>query len=251
MAARAAQEKWVEQNPWANAQHPYHQQSRSPFTFQNPPANPSVNLFRQGSAQDRRTNSPFTTPLPPQRKSDYHPNGLNSAETIAAASDPPSSARANPPPTDKTHLSVIGGDDGSPTGALKVRSAMHNPLANRDDRRNFSNISSTSTIDAPNDSPAALGPTASHDHDRRAPPPQNPYAGVTHSPMPSSLPVEATASQQAFPTSALHAQHGKPEDRRPELYDSVNFRPAMGAYGTPLPLFAGGSPVRKEGQRAT
>lgn len=238
MAARAAQEKWVEQNPWANAQHPFHQQSRSPLNFSNPHANPSMNLFRQGSAQDRRTNSPFTTPLPPQKRADYQPNGMGSAETIGVASDPPSSAIATTQTIDKSRHGGTG-DDGSPISSLKVRSALSNPLTNREDRRNFSNISSTSTIDAPGDSPAGI------ELDRR----QNPYGGLIHAPMSSSLPAETSNAHTPFPTSSFHAQHGKPDDRRPELFENANFRPTMGAYSAPL--FANGSPVRKESQRAT
>ncbi|KAL1302489.1 hypothetical protein AAFC00_002880 [Neodothiora populina] len=243
LAARAAREKWVEQNPWANAQHPFHQQSRSPFSLQNQQhANLSVNLFRQGSAQPHRTQSPFTTPMASQKRADFHPNGLNSGDTIAAPSDPPSSAVTAAPNTDKTSLSVAR-DDGSPISSLKVRSALANPLANHEDRRNFSNISSTSTIDAPND-----GVTAA-DHERHH------YAGPMHGPaMQSSLLAEASAAQHGHMTNPMHMQHGKADDRAPEqLYDSVNFRRQMGGggpFGTPVPLFAGRSPVRKEGQRA-
>ena len=245
MAARAAQERWVEQNPWANAQHPSHQQSRTPapyppYNFHNPPqSNPAVNLFPQASAQPR-TNSPFSTPLPPQKRADYHTNGLGSGETIGVPSDPPSSAAQAQTTVDKAYPSRAN-DDGSPIDSIKVRAAIANPLLTRDDRRNFSNISSASTIDAPNDSSG--GP----DLDR----PHHLYAGLAHGPMPPSLPTSSSASQHPFSTGALHAQHIKHDDRRPELYDSVNFRPAIGAYGPPIPMFGNGSPIRPEKQRAT
>lgn len=240
MPARAAEEKWLEQNPWANPQHPSNQQSRTPapfppFGFANPPTNPSMTLFRQGSAHGHRTSSPFITPMA-QRRADHHESAMGSAETIGIASDPPSSVPQAPQTAEKTHQGPSK-DDGSPIDSLKVRAAIGNPFANREDRRNFSNISNASTIDAPTDH--TVGPDMDRQH--------NPYAGLAH-----QLRTESSNQQQSFVTSALHAQHGKPDDRRPGLYDidrldSVNFRP----YGAPMPLFAGGSPARQEGQKAT
>jgi len=93
--------------------------------------------------------------------------------------------------------------DGSPTAYMKRIPGQ---------KRDFSGLSSASTIDAPADS----GHMADHA-------------------MPS-LPVEHSAVNQAFVTSALHAQNG--DERRPELYNSVDFRRA-GAFGTPKPLGPG------------
>jgi len=193
---------------------------------------PPRNLFHAPLVQPQRTNSPFTTPLPPQKRVDYHANGLGSGDTIAVPSDPPSSALAASQNVDKAHHHGTG-EGSSPMDSFKSRTTFSNPLGIREDRRNFSNMSSASTIDAPND--ATAGP---HDERHR----QNPYAGLVYAS------GEPSSSHQPFAASNLHTQHGKPEDRRPELYEGVNFR-QIGAYASPL--FANGSPIRQEKQRAT
>jgi len=191
-AAGLAEKEFLEQTPWANPHHPVHQQSRTPSAFRPQP------LGLQSSGPP--TGIPFTTPLPGAQRTD-HPPGSN--ETVGVTSDPPSSAIIAPPTMDRIQLIPHDREmaDGSPTGAYMKRLPGQ--------KRDFSGLSSASTIDAPAD-PGHMGDHA----------------------MPS-LPVEHSAVNQAFVTSALHAQNG--DERRPELYNSVDFRRA-GAFGTPKPL---------------
>ncbi|THX38644.1 hypothetical protein D6D10_04906 [Aureobasidium pullulans] len=237
-SVRTAEERFIEQTPWANPQHPLHHQSRTPGPFGTYGMHLQPNLMRQGSAQGQRTTSPFSTPLPnPAKRAEYPQNGLGSNDTIGIPSDPPSSAV--PQTGDRFAQGPVGGDI-SPTDQLKVRSALANPLANRADRRDFSGLSSASTIETPSD-PA--------DMDRHGVPS---HTSAAHNGLPIQLPVEHSAPQQAFVTSALHTQNGKPEDRKPELYENINYRrPQLGAFGTPMPLFGTNSPAHPDGQKAS
>ena len=114
-------------------------------------------------------------------------------------SDPPSSALAASQNVDKAHHHGAG-ERSSPMDSFKSRPAFSNPLGIREDRRNFSNMSSASTIDAPND--ATTGP---HNERHR----QNPYAGLVHAS------GEPSNSHQPFVTSNLHTQHGNPRTDGP------------------------------------
>lgn len=192
-------------------------------------------MLRQESAQAHRTNSPFTTPLHAQKRLDYQNNGLGSSDTIGILSDhdPPSSAAAAPPTTARAHLSASR-EDGSPIDSLKVRAATSNPIGNREERRNFSGLSSASTIETPSD-PA--------EQDR----PQYQFAGIPHN---STYAAEIPQPHQAFVASALHSHNSKSEERKPDMYDNPNFRPH--AFGNQMQqLFAGASPARHDGQKAS
>ncbi|GAB7357029.1 hypothetical protein MBLNU459_g7855t1 [Dothideomycetes sp. NU459] len=240
-SARTAEERFLEQTPWANPQHPYHQQSRTPapfgpYTMHTQSANsPAVNLLRHESSQGHRTNSPFT-PLHAQKRFDYHQtNGLGSSDTIGIPSDPPSSVVAAPPTTDRMYLGASR-DDGSPVDSLKVRAATSNPVGNREDKRNFSGVSSASTIETPSD-PA--------EQDR----PQYQFAGI---PPNSAYSVDLPGGpHHVYVTSALHAHNSKGEERKADMYDNASFRPQLGAFGNQMPLFAGASPARQDGQKAS
>lgn len=206
---RLAQKEFLEQTPWANPQHPIHQQSRSPAAFglgtQSP--HPSmVNPFRQSSAMGQHS-SPFSTPLIGiQKRTNHEPNGPSPGD-----GEPPSSVFAAPPTADRIQLiPVDGAGEGSPTGQMKR--AMGGP--HNTGKRDFSGLSSASTIETPSD-PADSG------HD---------YGG----PRPPSLANQASAAHQAFDTSALHAQNG--DARRPETYASGDMWRKFGAFGTPMPL---------------
>lgn len=240
-SARTAEERFLEQTPWANPQHPYHQQSRTPAPFvpynvhgqsANHPS--TINMLRQESAQGQRTASPFTTPLHAQKRSDYQANGLSSSDTIGIHSDPPSSVLAAPPNIDRAYLGASR-EDGSPIDSLKVRVATSNPVATREDKRNFSGLSSASTIETPSD-PA--------EQDR----PQYQFAGIPH---PSAYSAEITAPQQAFGTSAMHPHNNKGEERKPDMYDNANFRPQLGAFGNQIQHFVGAPSARQDGQKAS
>jgi hypothetical protein len=235
---RTAEERFIEQTPWANPQHPLHHQSRTPGPFGTYGMHLQPNMMRQVSAPGQRTASPFTTPLPnPAKRADYPQNGLGSNDTIGIPSDPPSSAAV--PQTGEKFVHGPPGDL-SPTDQLKVRSALGNPLNNRGERRDFSGLSSASTIETPSD-PAEV--------DRHGP--MN--TSVAHNGLPMQLQVDHSAPQQAFVTSALHTQNGKADDRKPDLYDNnINYRrPPMGAFGTPMPLFGTNSPAHPDGQKAS
>ena len=81
-------------------------------------------------------------------------------------------------------------------------------------KRDFSGLSSTSTIELSSD-------------------PINHVDGV-------SVPADMAAPNQAFATSGIHGPHGSHGDGgRTGGYEGVDFRRA-GAYGTPLPMGAGG-----------
>ncbi|KAH0166259.1 hypothetical protein KCU67_g4382, partial [Aureobasidium melanogenum] len=236
-SVRTAEERFIEQTPWANPQHPLHHQSRTPGPFGTYGMHLQSNLIRQSSAPGQRTASPFTTPLPnPAKRAEYPQNGLGSNDTIGIPSDPPSSAV---PQTGERFAQGPPGDV-SPTDQLKVRSALGNPLGNRGERRDFSGLSSASTIETPSD-PAEVDRHGAPSHTSAAP-----------NGLPLGLPIEHSAPQQAFVTSALHTQNGKPEDRKPELYENINYRrPQIGAFGTPMPLFGTNSPAHQDGQKAS
>lgn len=161
-------------------------------------------------------NSPFSTPqVGPQRRVYHEANGQASAETVALPSEPPSSILAPLPTADRIQLiPVDGAGDGSPTAQAKR--AMGGPR--NDGRRDFSGLSSASTIEVPSDpaEPGHLGYGA---------------------PRPPTLVNDALAPHQPFDTSALHAQHG--DSRRPETYATGDMWRKMGAFGTPVPFGTG------------
>lgn len=241
-SARLAEEKFLEQTPWANPQHPSHRQSHTPASYTPNMGNPngapwqsvsSSSLFlRQVSAQGQRNGSPFTTPFNAQKRMDQN-SGPGSGETIGA-SDPPSSVQAAPPTTDRIQLIPFDRMDASPSDQMKARAAVMPGGAARTlaDKRDFSGLSSASTIETPND--AADDNRASHAMNNNIPP------------VPPYLHTEQSAPNQAFATSAIHAQHG--EDRRSELYESVDMRRRLGAFGTPLPLAGAGLSATADGR---
>ncbi|KAI5238316.1 hypothetical protein E4T43_07525 [Aureobasidium subglaciale] len=237
-SVRTAEERFIEQTPWANPQHPLHHQSRTPGPFGTYGMHLQPNLMRQGSAQGQCTTSPFTTPLPnTAKRAEYSQNGLGSNDTIGIPSDPPSSAV--PQNGDRFAQGPPGGDI-SPIDQLKVRSTLGNPLGNRGDRRDFSGLSSASTIETPSD-PAEF--------DRHRAPS---HTSAAQNGLPLQPPAEHSAPQQAFVTSALHAHNGKQDDRKPELYENVNYRRSqLGAFGASMPLFGTNSPAHQDGQKAS
>ncbi|KAI4828159.1 hypothetical protein E4T44_09800 [Aureobasidium sp. EXF-8845] len=234
-SGRTAEERFIEQTPWANPQHPLHHQSRTPGPFGTYGMHLQPNMMqRQVSAPGQRTTSPFTTPLPNSAKrADYPQNGIGSNDTIGIPSDPPSSAV---PQTGEKFTQGPPGDI-SPTDQLKVRSALGNPLNNRGDRRDFSGLSSASTIETPSD-PAEV--------DRHGPL----HISAAHNGIPLQHQIDHSAPQQAFVTSSLHTQNGKPDDRKQDLYDNYR-RPQLGAFGAPMPLFGTNSPAHPDGQKAS
>lgn len=152
---RLAQKEFLEQTPWANPHHPVHAQSRTPSAFghhglSSQPTPPYSLLNRPASA--------FATPL---IGTDRHPGEQlppGSNETIGAISDPPSSVLAAPPTADRIRLIPFEqSGDTSPTSHVK-----RNPGTKRD----FSGLSSASTIDmqpeGPSDNRMAMDITASH-----------------------------------------------------------------------------------------
>jgi hypothetical protein len=238
-SVRTAEERFIEQTPWANPQHPLHHQSRTPGPFGTYGMHLQSNLMRQGSG-GQQNGSPFTTPLPStSKRAEYPQNGLGSNDTIGIPSDPPSSAV--PQTGERFAQGPLGGDI-SPTDQLKVRAALGNPLANREDRRNFSALSSASTIETPSD-PAEM--------DRVYGPPIHTSA-LANGLHPPPMIEHSSIAQQPFATSALHVQSAKPDERRPELYENINYRrPQLGAFGAPMPLFANGSSAHQDGQKAS
>jgi len=78
-----------------------------------------------------------------------------------------------------------------------------------DSRRNFSGLSSTSTIEAPI---------------------SDPVAPMSDGP----LRQDAAAPNQAFATSALHS-HTPGDEKGADQYESVDYR-RLGAFGTPGPI---------------
>lgn len=202
-----AQKEFLEQTPWANPHHPVHQQSRTPSAFGSHPvglqSSAAVTMARLGHGQVAA--SPFSTPMgAPIRNADQEPNVPGSNETLGIPSDPPSSAMAAPPTSDRLPMTQMErNQDGSPTAYVKRVPGQ---------RRDFSGLSSTSTIDAPG---------------------EQSMSGDVHMP---PLPVDSSAPNQAFATSAIHAQHG--DDRKPEVYEHTDYRRA-GGFGTPGPLSGG------------
>ena len=202
-----AHKEFLEQTPWANPHHPVHQQSRTPSAFGSRPVGfqPPVSGSMPRPVQGQLGPSPFSTPMgAPQRNTDHDPNVPGSNETLGIPSDPPSSVMAAPPTTDRSlFMPMERSHDGSPTSYVKRIPGQ---------RRDFSGLSSTSTIDAPAD-----------------------QANFGDIQMPA-LPANNLAPNQAFATSAIHAQHG--DMRKPEVYEHPDYRRA-GGFGTPGPLTAG------------
>lgn len=233
-----AQKEFLEQTPWANPQHPVH---RTPSAFA--PYNlatqsshqPVMNMLRNPSMHPHRTSSPYSTPvLGSQRRMDYHMNGLGSSETVGISSDPPSGHAPAPTTGDRAQLAPFdrAGDE-SPIGQVKRARGT----SRVDGKRNFSGLSSASTIETPSD-PI----TAADDHRSHA----SAGLGMMH----HSLPMDSSSTHQSFATSALYAQHG--DERMPEVYESASYRPRMGAFGTPLPLGGVALPptVGREGRQS-
>ncbi|TKA63614.1 hypothetical protein B0A49_10433 [Cryomyces minteri] len=201
---RAAEEQFLEQTPWANPQHPVHAAALYPEHRM---------AQQQGS---RNTSNPFTTPASRKRVTDLHaPNG-SSSSTIGIPSDPPSSVVPAPPTGDRMQAHPSSGPAGSdsPLDVTKRNAAA---------RRDFSGVSSASTIDAI----------------------EQIHSSSTHHSQPphrtTGVAPDASALHHPFHASSVgpNAHHNQPArtglDREAPIviYDNPPFPPPRGSFGTP------------------
>lgn len=145
------------------------------------------------------------------------PLDQSSSGTVAAHSDgaePPSSIAAAPPIEGRTH-GHPSRDLASPLNVTKHRQNGGELTG----FRNISNISGASTIDAPESA-------------------EKEKAGREMMP---GIVKESSAPQHIFETSQLH-RHINDARKQHEVFANASFRPAEGAYGTPVPLPASSGP---------
>ncbi|KAF2225440.1 hypothetical protein BDZ85DRAFT_66615 [Elsinoe ampelina] len=169
---QSAQKEFLEQTPWANPRHPVHAQSRTPSAFGHHGLH---NHSSPGFSMLGRQTSAFATPQIGVEKipgSEARPPGSN--DTVGVLSDPPSSVQPAPPTVDRIRLMTYEqGGDTSPTAHVKRAVGA---------RRDFSGLSSASTIDAPADGTVV---------------------GEGRTP---GMSIDAAPPAQVFATSGLHAQ---------------------------------------------
>ncbi|PNS18153.1 hypothetical protein CAC42_3598 [Sphaceloma murrayae] len=135
-----AQKEFLEQTPWANPRHPVHAQSRTPSAFgHHALTNHSSPVYGMLGRQPPHYSTPQIG-MDKGNNSEARPPGSN--DTVGVLSDPPSSVQPAPPTADRIRLIPYEqGGDTSPTAQVK-RAAVGS-------KRDFSGLSSASTIDAP------------------------------------------------------------------------------------------------------
>ncbi|WPG97351.1 Hypothetical protein R9X50_00012500 [Acrodontium crateriforme] len=147
-----AHQQFIEQNAWARPQPSIHNHvapglTHTPDWAEPGPRGPARNLIRNLSGQvPPRNHSPYATPMPQKRT---QPMEYSSAGTMPFNSDgaePSSSLQGMPPTTDRMHHVHHGGSS-RPGSPLQVNKQRQN--GEHSGYRNISNISGTSTIDAP------------------------------------------------------------------------------------------------------
>jgi len=232
---RQAHEQFLEQNAWARPQPSAVTAHVTPNFTHTPdwadqPANPR-HIMRNLTGPGQRTGSPFATPV----------SGKRAAGFMGDGQDVASSGLAAPPTTSRTPGQ--GFSTGSPLQVAKQRqqngNTSHTGERELTGFRNISNISSTSTIDAP------LSAEKSQQEAERAPH----FEGSILARYLPTLHSENSAPQQAFDTSQLH-RHPNAEEGGPgkDVYANPGFRPAEGAYGTPQAGLMSGRAVPPGGQ---
>lgn len=231
---RQAHDQFLEQNAWARPQQsamPAHgtpNLTHTPDWVDQPTGN--RHIMRNLSGPGQRTGSPFATPVSGKRAPGFPNDGLDVSSSALAG--PGSNSRA------PSH----GISTGSPLQVGKQRQPNGNGIGGGEREltgfRNISNISSTSTIDAPLSAEKAAqntDPTGIHD-------------GLMSRHLPS-LTTEASAPQQSFDTSQLHRHPNAAEGGLgKDVYANPNFRPAEGAYGTPTAALMSGRAPPPGGQ---
>lgn len=211
---RQAHDQFLEQNAWARPQQSAMPSHGTPNLTHTPdwvdqPAG-ARHIMRNLTGPGQRTGSPFATPVSGKR-----------AAAFASDGDISSSALAAPPSNPRTLIHGIS--TGSPLQVAKQRQPNgHSGERELTGFRNISNISSTSTIDAPLSAEKLQDNDRSHSHESLM---------SRHLP---ALNSEVSAPQQPFETSQMHRHpnsaeggHGK------DVYANPGFRPAEGAFGTP------------------
>lgn len=230
---RQAHDQFLEQNAWARPQQSAMLAHGTPNLTHTPdwvdqPTN--RHIIRNLSGPGQRTGSPFATPVSGKRSSGIPNDGLDVSSSAFAA--PGSNPRA------ASH----GISTGSPLQVTKQRQPNGNGIGGGEREltgfRNISNISSTSTIDAP-----LSAEKVTQDADRAS---NHDSSGSRHLP---SLASEASAPQQSFDTSQLHRHPSAAEGGlAKDVYANPNFRPAEGAFGTPTAALMSGRAPPPGGQ---
>jgi hypothetical protein len=232
---RQAHEQFLEQNAWARPQPSTVTAHVTPNFTHTPdwvdqPANPR-HIMRNLTGPGQRTGSPFATPV----------SGKRAAGFMGDGPDVASSGLAAPPTISRTPGQ--GFSTGSPLQVGKQRqqngNTGHNGERELTGFRNISNISSTSTIDAPLSAEKAQQEADRTPH----------YEGSLLARYLPALHSEGSAPHQAFDTSQLH-RHPNAEEGGPgkDVYANPSFRPTEGAYGTPQASLMSGRTVPPGGQ---
>lgn len=223
---RQAHDQFLEQNAWARPQqsvistHATPNFTHTPDWADQPPG--ARHIMRNLTGPGQRTGSPFATPVSGKRPAGF-----------ADGPDSQNSAFAAPPSMSKTPAQGIS--TGSPLQVSKHRqNGGHTGERELTGFRNISNISSTSTIDAP------LSAEKNQQEKDRTPH----HEGSLLARYLPGLHTEHSAPGQAFDTSQLH-RHPNSAEGGPnkDVYASHGFRPAEGSYGTPTAsLLSGRAP---------
>jgi hypothetical protein len=231
---RQAHDQFLEQNAWARPQQsvmPTHGTpnfTHTPDWADQPPG--ARHLMRNLAGPAQRTGSPFATPVSGKR-----------APGFADGMEGHSSALAAPPSSSRTPAQGIS--TGSPLQVAKHRQPNGN-IAHTGDReltgfRNISNISSTSTIDAPLSAEKTLQEADRTPH----------HDGSLLARYLPGLHTEHSAPHQTFDTSQLHRHPNAAEGGlNKDVYANHGFRPAEGSYGTPTASLMSGRAPPPNGQ---
>jgi hypothetical protein len=226
---RQAHEQFLEQNAWARPQqtvmstHGTPNFTHTPDWADQPPG--ARHLMRNLAGPGQRTGSPLATPVSGKRATGFV-DGIEGHSSALAA--PPSNSRTP----------AQGISTGSPLQVGKHRQLNGNTTHTGEREltgfRNISNISSTSTIDAP------LSAEKSLQEADRAPH----HEGSLMARYLPGLHTEQSAPHQSFDTSQLHRHPNQAEGGlNKDVYASHGFRPADGSYGTPTAsLMSGRAP---------
>ena len=187
---------FLEQTPWANPQHPIHQQLQL------------QQIQRQTSEQARIASNTLSTPAGPRRALDLSgPHG--SASTITEpVSGPNSSAAGTPNHGDESHPYQSVSNRRIPSGPFGNKMPSGNyeyttPAPARNGIRRPSNLTGNDPRSTPNPPPSAVNGLT------RSPPPPQPRLGIFGSPKVQRVPSEGPADRRrSSPLSNAHSSGG-------------------------------------------
>lgn len=281
---RSAHDRFIEQNAWARPQAPIHSHGTTSISHTPDWHGATKRVVRNLTGQSmHQISSPFATPVPQQKqRSLEHPSsgietvGVNS-DGITAFDDPPSSILAAPPTLDRDRSSFQfqhGVDGGSSQHTSPVTTttlpkqrqhgSSSTAMNNLTGFRNFSNVSGTSTIDAPQGGQTNLGIDREREREREVERERererisntNVHASNTNKTfLPALLLTQPSSSSNGngsannnahpFETNDSRQRHGRDYggagggEKYAIASDAGSFRPREATFGTAAPAAAG------------